>query len=238
MTADWGFLQISGPSGAEVRNSVPVHSRRVLLVEDEAFTAGLVSAALTTGGFEVRSSASAAEARTALQDFDPDAALIDLSLGPGPNGIDLAHVMHAQHPGVALVLLTKVPDLRAAGYTMADLPPTCGFLQKEAITDTDQLIDAVEHALADQVERGQRQGPSDPNPLSALTTTQFAVLRCVAQGYTTPAIAEMRGTTTSAVEKVLGSIYDTLGITGRAGISPRSEAMRLFVKHAGLPDRD
>jgi DNA-binding NarL/FixJ family response regulator len=214
-----------------------MHRRRVLVVEDEGFTSGLVCAALRGGGFDVRGAASAAEARREVGGFDPDAAVIDLHLGPGPNGIDLAHILHHQYPGVALVLLTKLPDLRAAGYTEADLPPTCSFIRKEAVTDAELLVRAVEAALADQVQRMKGQ-VSDASPLQALTQTQFAVLRLVAQGYTTPRIAEMRGTTTSAVEKVLGSIYDALRIPKDGGISRRSEAMRLFVEYAGLPPRD
>ena len=91
--------------------------------------------------------------------------------------------------------------------------------------------------LADQVQRMRAQ-VDQASPLAALTQTQFAVLRLVTQGYTTPRIAEMRGTTTSAVEKVLGSIYDALEIPRDDGISRRSEAMRIFVEYAGLPPRD
>ena len=211
--------------------------RRVLVVEDEAFTSGLVCAALRGGGFEVRAASSAAEARREVANFDPDAAVIDLNLGAGPNGVDIAHILTHQNPGVALLLLTKLPDLRAAGYTEADLPPTCGFIRKEAVTDADLLVQAVENALADQVQRMKGQ-LEQASPLAALTQTQFAVLRLVTQGYTTPRIAEMRGTTTSAVEKVLGSIYDALEISKDDGISRRAEAMRIFVEYAGLPSRD
>jgi DNA-binding NarL/FixJ family response regulator len=210
--------------------------RRVLVVEDEGFTSGLVCAALRGAGFEVRAAASAAEARREVAVFDPDAAVIDLNLGTGPNGIDLAHILSHQNPGVALLLLTKLPDLRAAGYTEADLPPTCGFIRKEAVTDADLLVQAVDNALADQVQRMKGQ-VDQASPLASLTQTQFAVLRLVAQGYTTPRIAEMRGTTTSAVEKVLGSIYDALHIAKDDGISRRAEAMRIFVEYAGLPPR-
>ena len=211
--------------------------RRVLVVEDEGFTSALVCAALRGGGFEVRAAASAAEARREVSDFDPDAALIDLNLGSGPSGVDLAHILHSQHPGTALLLLTKIPDLRAAGYTEADLPATCGFIRKEAVTDAGLLVQAVESALADRVQRMRGQ-LDQASPLAALTQTQFAVLRLVAQGYTTPRIAEIRGTTTSAVEKVLGSIYDALHIPKDDGISRRSESMRIFVEYAGLPPRE
>jgi len=211
-----------------------VEQRSILLVEDDPFTSGLVASALRTAGFDVHAAANAREAREKVVQVDPDAAILDLSLGPGPNGVDLAHVLARQHPGVALLLLTKLPDLRAAGYTMADLPATCGFLRKEAVSDPDQLIAAVETALSDHVVR---EGRGD-SPLAALTATQFAVLRAVAQGYTTPRIAELRGTTVSAVEKVLGNIYDSLGIGDDEGVSRRSEAMRIFIEYVGLPPRE
>lgn len=214
-----------------------MEKRRVLVVEDENFTSGLICAALRNSGFAVQSARSAAEARRQVTDFDPDAAVIDLHLGAGPNGVDLAHILHHQSPGVALLLLTKLPDLRAAGYTEADLPPTCGFIRKEAVTDADLLVQAVEGALDDRVQRMKVAGDK-PDPLAALTQTQFAVLRLVAQGYTTPRIADMRGTTTSAVEKALGGIYDALHIDKDSGLSPRAEAMRIFVEHVGLPPRD
>ncbi len=180
----WAVVESSG-----------VEPRSILLVEDDPFTSGLVASALRTAGFVVHSAANAREAREKVAEVDPDAAVLDLSLGPGPNGVDLAHIIDRQYPGVALLLLTKLPDLRAAGYTMTDLPPTCGFLRKEAVSDPEQLIAAVEQALNDHVVR---EGRGD-GPLAALTATQFAVLRAVAQGYTTPRIAEMRGTTVSAV---------------------------------------
>ena len=139
--------------------------------------------------------------------------------------------------GAGLGGLRVAESLRAAGYTDADLPPTCGFIRKEAVTDADLLVQAVESALADKVQRMKAQ-VDQASPLATLTQTQLAVLRLVTQGYTTPRIAEMRGTTTSAVEKVLGSIYDALEIPKDDGISRRSEAMRIFVEYAGLPPRD
>ena len=211
--------------------------RRVLVVEDDTFTSGLICAALTSGGFEVRPAASAAQARRELDVFDPDAAVIDIDLGAGANGVDLAHVIHVQYPGIAQLVLTKLRDLRAAGYTEADLPPTCSFIRKEEIGDADSLVMAVERALSDQVRRLTREDDT-ANPLRDLTATQFAVLRAVAQGYSTPRIAEMRGTTTSAVEKVLSSVYEALGISKDDGVSPRAEAMRRFVQYAGLPARE
>lgn len=59
----------------------------------------------------------------------------------------------------------------------------------------------------------------------------------MAQGFSTPEIARQRECTTSAVEKLLGSVYLDLGIGAGGPLIPRSEAIRLYIAHAGIPDR-
>lgn len=212
----------------------PAVSRRVLVVDDEPIMTALVSNALHSGGFVTHTCASVREAREAIVEFDPDAAVIDISLGRGPTGIDLAHVLQHTHPGVAVLLLTKHTDLRAAGHEQADLPAGCGLLRKESVGNVDELIGAVEALLA---ERATRRPEQSSGPLAKLTTRQVAVLRMVAQGYTNPEISRKRGTTTSAVEKMLAAIYSTLGIEPSGEISQRAEAIRVFIANAGIPER-
>lgn len=209
-------------------------SRRVLVVDDEPIMAALVSNALHSGGFETRACASVREAREAIVAFDPDAAVIDISLGRGPTGIDLAHVLQRTHPGVAVLLLTKHADLRAAGHEPSDLPPGCRLLRKESVGEVDQLLAAIESLLA---ERTTRRPEKSSGPLARLTMRQIVVLRMLAQGYTNPEIARQRGTTISAVEKMLAAIYNTLDIGPTGEISQRAEAMRIFIANAGIPER-
>lgn len=214
----------------------PPIGRRVLVVDDEPIMTALLATALGSAGFEVRACANAREARAELGPFDPDAAILDIALGRGPSGIDLAHVLHRSHPQVAILMLTKHPDLRTAGLSPDDLPPGCGFLRKESVTNTTLLLEAVENVLADQAER-MREDRRPSGRLANLTTRQVEVLRMVAQGYSSPEIARQRGITTSAVEKLLGAIYAALGVNGDSSLSPRSEAIRIFVSEAGLPER-
>ena len=61
--------------------------RRLLLVEDDHLTSALLEDLLVGRGFEVRVASSAVQAREALDEFDPDAALLDILLGDGPNGV-------------------------------------------------------------------------------------------------------------------------------------------------------
>ena len=209
--------------------------RRAVVVEDEPMVAALTASALEAGGFDVRTAHNALEARRAVDAFDPDIAILDVGLGAGPSGVDLAHILSRRHPGLALIVLTKVTDLRALGMSAADLPESCVHIPKSSIISTDQLLGIVDDVLRDRGSAHEVQPAL--GPLSALSRSQLDVLRKAAQGYSTPEIARQRNCTTSAVEKLLGSVYVDLGIGSGGPLIPRSEAIRIYMTHAGIPDR-
>jgi DNA-binding NarL/FixJ family response regulator len=210
--------------------------RKLLVVEDEPMVAALLQELLAHEGFEMRSANSANEAVQITEDFDPDIAILDINLGRGPNGVDLAFILSKQNPGIAILLLTQHPDLRTAGFEESDLPPGCGFLRKDAVVSTKDILNALDSLAAPTP--GEVRGDSDPDrPLGSLTQTQVEVLRMVAQGYTNQEIANRRNTSTRAVEQVLNAVFLTLGIDTEGGINPRVEAVRRFIAAAGTPNR-
>ena len=209
--------------------------RRAVVVEDEPMVAALTASALEAGGFDVRVAHNALEARRAVRAFDPDIAILDVWLGAGPSGVDLAHILSRRHPGLSLLVLTKVTDLRALGMSPADLPESCVHIPKSMIIATEQLLEIVDDILRDRGLRHRQQTPS--GPLAALSRSQLDVLCKAAQGYSTPEIARQRNCTTSAVEKLLSSVYLDLGISAGGPLVPRSEAIRVYITHAGIPDR-
>lgn len=73
----------------------------MLIVEDEPLMGSLLADALMAHKFEVQIAANVKEAREAVSSFDPDGILLDISLGDGPSGLDLAHVLAAQRPDIA-----------------------------------------------------------------------------------------------------------------------------------------
>lgn len=207
--------------------------RRALVVDDDKLVAVLVRGVLASADFEVELAHDAAAASEALADFDPDVAILDISLGRGPSGIDLAHLAHRAYPAVALLLLTRYPDLRTAQAAVAEVPAGCGFLNKDSVGQPDVLLDAVEQVLHDNpAARSQQDGP-----LAGLTSTQLTVLNMAAQGWTSAEIARRRGCSPSAVEKILGSIYQRLNIRSDGTIHPRVEAIRIYAAAAVLPER-
>lgn len=211
-------------------------TRRLLIVEDDPLTGALLADVLRGHGFEVQVVNTAVQARGAARTFDPDAALLDIQLGDGPSGVALAHVLHATFPHIALLFLTRFPDQRAAGLVEADIPAGCGFLRKDRIADAEYLLTALNAVMTDH-PADHRDDLASDRPLAALTRTQMAVLRMVAQGRTNASIARERGTSESAVEHAIAGITRALGIAAGTDVNPRVEAARLYIAAAGLPER-
>lgn len=210
--------------------------RRVLIVEDEQLVSALLEQTLLSVNFKTSRANNAVEAKRQIETFDPDIALLDIDLGPGANGIDVAHILAKKHPDIAILFLTKFPDLRSAGLRMEDLPPGCGFLRKELVGNTEYLVDAIDNVLG---ERPEVRDDLLPNrPLSVLTKNQVEALRLLASGYTNAEIARRRETSVSSVEQLLNTTFKNLGIQSSDDINPRIEAVRIFIQAAGIPNRE
>jgi len=236
-------------------------ARRVLLVEDEPLLASLMGQVLTDSGLVVKVCGSETEARRILREFDLDAALIDVHLGSSPSGLYLAHALSRSHPHVGILLLSRYEDLSAAGLDAWELPPGSAFLRKDQVSDREVLLDALDAVLrgtplalgtttrttatggTDVAGAGTDAGAAGTTPrdgqLAALTRTQLAVLRLAALGLTNTSIAARRETSERSVERLLRSVYDTLGIPTDGEVNARVEAVRRYVAAAGLPvERD
>jgi len=230
-----------------------IPARRVLLVEDEPLLASLMGQVLADSGLEVRVCNSETEARRTLSGFDLDAALIDVHLGSSPSGLYLAHSLSRSHPHVGILLLSRYEDLSAAGLDTWELPEGSAFLRKDQVSDREVLLAAIDGVLrgnpvltaANQAGgAGSRSGSrsstiGDAGPgqgvLAELTRPQLAVLRLAALGLTNTAISRRRETSERSVERLLRSVYETLGIPVDGEVNPRVEAVRRYVAAAGLP---
>lgn len=220
----WILLDMSSPG------------RRLLVVEDEPLTASLLSEALTVHGFEVAIAQDVLEARKAVKDFDPDGALIDITLGAGPSGLDLAHALSKQRPDIALLILTKHADPRASGEYAPSIPENCGFLRKDRVRDAAYLLEQLESVLTDRAAE-VRQDLMEENPLAALTPRQLEVLRLMATGYTNEFIAHYTQSSLSSVERWVMQVFRALGVDTKGSVNPRVEAVRIFVASSSLPER-
>jgi DNA-binding CsgD family transcriptional regulator len=60
----------------------------------------------------------------------------------------------------------------------------------------------------------------------------------MAIGLSNKAIADIRGSSISAVEQLVTGMFKILGVADNPALVPRVEAIRLFVEVNGLPRRD
>ena len=96
--------------------------RRLLLVEDEMLMSALLADSLKNANFAVETAADAAAARKAIKTFDPDIMLIDIFLGSGPNGIQLANAVSQTNPEIGLLILTKYQDSLSSANDLGSFP--------------------------------------------------------------------------------------------------------------------
>lgn len=209
-------------------------NRKVLVVEDDALLRSLIASNLIADGFTVEATDSAAGARKIADDFDPDVALLDIELGNGPTGIDLALVLRKHMPEIALVFLTHIPEPRVVGVDNRKIPKNAAYLAKDRITDPKMLSQAIDAALRGRAGRDFRDDKRD-YPLAELSRSQLAVLQMVALGMSNAEIAAERDTTVRAVENLVKRAFQAAGIDTEAGGNPRVNAAREYIRIAGLP---
>lgn len=210
--------------------------RTVLVVEDDRLTLGLLAEILTQAGFVVGAADSAARARTMWNRMDPDAVVLDVDLGSGVNGFDLADAFMAQTPSIAVLFLSNLPDARFAGRNPASLPVGVGYVRKEQISEPRVLVEALDAVLRGLDIETPRHDLDPGRPMAELSRTQIEVLRMVALGMSNQQIAAERGTSTRAVHHVLSRSMAHLEVDMTDEGNARVVAAREFIRAAGLPN--
>ena len=219
-------MRVAGGTGAVTDDA---DQRSVLVVEDDGLMRDLIARSLELRGFVVETAASAADAKRAFGRLDPDGAVIDIELGAGPNGFDLAEALRASAPYLAIVFLTHLPDARFVERDPQALPSGIAYLRKSALTDVDTLVTTL-----DNVMRGApdpvRHDLDPQRPLASLTRKQVEVLRLIAQGLTNADIAKRRGVSVKAVEDTVGRICAVLELDAGAEVNLRVTAARRYLE--------
>ena len=171
-------------------------AHRVLVVENDPFTLTTIVSSLQFQRIMVVGQALTARDALALQPtIDAEVALIDLDLGVGPTGIDLAHALRDHQPEIGIVILSTFRDPRLLAPGMPIPPRGAAYLSKGDINDFTVVASQVVQAARDPLK--PRATPA--NELPQLTEAQVEVLRLVADGQSTQAIAEARNVSTRAI---------------------------------------
>lgn len=194
---------------------------RVFLVEDHQVVREGTRRLLEAGGaIKVIGEASSGEDGVEAPELSrAEVALVDMML-PGIDGIETTERMVARYPAVKVVILSSFGE----GFVIQALQAgAAGYVLKRA--EQDELVRAVHEAAAGgspmssslnaMLVQRFRELHSSGNS-SALTVRQKDVLKLVAQGKTTKAIAEDVFISPATVKRELRNVFDKLGVNNRA----------------------
>ncbi len=89
-------------------------TRRILIVEDEAYIRAVVTAMLEQAGFHVSAVADGREALQKLEHAGPFDLIVSDVMMPGMDGLTLLDRVRSLHPDIPLILVTAVHDVSVA----------------------------------------------------------------------------------------------------------------------------
>ena len=210
-----------------------MRNARLILVEDDAFTRATLGDALVLQGFDVKARVgTAAEALAAQTQFDPQVAVLDLDLGIGPTGIDVAIALRTRNANIGIVFLTTYKDPRLIESNLPNLPEGAIYLNKLEMNSTSAIVGQISLAVLKPITR--RTLPwSRSSPLAALSTLQIEIMKEIAQGSSTAEIARSRGVSEQAIDKSISRISKHLGIPKSADTNQRVQIVRAFFENKG-----
>ena len=206
---------------------------RTLIVDDDEFTRFLLLRALASFGYEDAVACDGApSAIETAETFRPHVAILDLDLGSGPTGIDLAHALRRKQPDIAIILLTSFEDPRLL-VGSATLPAGAIYLTKRAVGNDEVLPRAMETVLASPcAEANARVGKGMATPLS-LSDNQVDIMRLVAEGHSNAEIGRRLHLTERGVAKAVSRLVKQLGIDAGTEGNVRVLITQAYFQYSG-----
>ena len=207
---------------------------RVMLVDDDPFTRMTLVATLGSLEFAVVGDvASAKEALLLAAEARPDVAVVDLDLGEGPTGLDVAHRLRELLPAIGLVVLSTYEEPRLMGFNQHPLPDDALYLVKRTVVDPEVLGRAVRMSVDQDFRAGtMRVVPQDAAGVK-LSDAQIDIMRLVAAGHSNVEIARRRSLTVPAVEKAIARLIKQLDLQASADTNQRVAIAQAYYRLTG-----
>jgi NarL family two-component system response regulator LiaR len=208
---------------------MPEESIRVMIVDDHAVVrSGLGTFLSAFSDLELVGDAPSGEAALALLDrYQPDVVLMDLMM-PGLDGVQTTRAIRERNPRIQVIVLTSFGDQKlvqqaleagAISYLMKDVSHReLGEAIRKAHRGQPSLSPEATQALIRAATRPPELGHD-------LTPREREVLAALVEGLSNPEIAELLIIGESTVKSHVTNIM------GKLGVSNRTEAVALAIKH-------
>ena len=204
------------------------------IVEDDPFTRVTLSGTMRALGFDVVfETGSASEALSLATQKHPEVVLLDLHLGPGPTGIDVALALKAKQPQVGIVVLSSFEDPRLLNPGLPALPSGTKYIMKSEITHAQSLKSVILEALTNN--HSANEFGRTKSEFASLSNTQIETLRLMASGLSNAEIAKRRFVTERSVEISIARLAKKLGIEKNASKNQRVNIAKIYFRATGKP---
>ncbi len=202
---------------------------RILIVEDEPVIAENIAMYLDNADFEVSGIAyDSNEAKEQLRSNTPDAAILDVNLGSGEDGINIASVIN-QHFNLPFLFLTSYSD-RDTLQRAKSVNPS-GYIVKPFNEKT--LLASLEIAISNHATENNHQLPPlsleklNRHLLSPLTEREFEIAEHGYNGVTNSQIAEKIFVSVNTVKTHVKNIFLKLDVNSRLSLISRLRELML-----------
>jgi DNA-binding NarL/FixJ family response regulator len=197
---------------------------RIVIAEDSAvIRAGLVEILAERGHETVAAVGDAEALLVAVDEHEPDAAVVDVRMPPGytDEGVRAAIAIRRDHPGTGVLVFSQYIETRHAaellGATSSRRAAGIGYLLKDRVGDVGEFVDALSRVAAggtalDPEVVTQLLATRRTNDLDALTPREHDVLSLMAEGRSNGAIAGTLVISERAVEKHVANIFAKFGL--------------------------
>jgi len=199
---------------------------QVLIVDDDQAFRSLLEIAISGFGYEVEVVGTADEAWELITQFPPDLIILDLNLGVGPTGLDVAEKLRRSELNIPVIILSVHRSPRLVDAQAIPVDKQYTYLVKSDLGDLSVLQNAIVRTLANKPVFL----PLDPDT-PTITRGQAEVLRLIAEGYSNISIADMRGCSVRSLERIVNRLYQALEIDPTPGLlNPRVVAARMYLE--------
>lgn len=207
-----------------------MYKRTIVVVDDDEFLRSLIANSLESADFNVLTAENASDARRVINSVDPDAVVLDIDLGRGPTGFDIANNLRKTSKGVGIVFLTNIPDPRFGSAEIFEVASNEAYLNKHLISDAKVIVEAINSVLSESELNKFRHHQDKDRPLASLTKTQIQLLQLISEGKSNQEIAKIRQRSVAATEGSIGRLFGALGIESSENINSRVAASRKLLE--------
>ncbi len=196
---------------------------RLMLADDHRMLREGLRRSMTEHGFEVVGEASdGAEAVDMAQELTPDVILMDVTM-PELDGVEATRLVKAANPAIRVIMLTMHADQEVLAAAIRS--GASGYLVKDC--STEEIADAIRSAVSGETtlspalaasmlnEVRKLDPPEQPEEDRVVTKREEEVLQLIADGCSTPEVAERLYISQKTVKNHLASIYQKLDARDR-----------------------